>query len=747
MKKIFSFIFVIFIGFSLISCGNKNETKEDGRYAIYKLAQESDFDGTYEEWLDSIKGDKIVLNVIDNELKWKYSLEDDTKFRSLVKLSELKGKDGKDGIDGKDAKNIKDISSVKVGDMTIFTFTFDDDSKIEAKLVNKKETIKDVNSISKEINTYKIYKYQSDKKYYDIYLDKEEFSLGKVNFRFVENESLVPYISLEEMVRLYNIYLNSNDIKSIATEVDGDSLWTIKNNETIKATIKIDPENQEIVVDGNFENVFKNPIDYSKYSLFLDSKHTQTSINNDTKKTILSYSETEYTTFREDGINYYPFGLLNMVLQKYTYRKFFYNYVNLYEYNEFDQLNQMEIFEKENDLESFIVMEQMKEYIDKTYTEKDPSGNPLMPLYLRLNNRSEFVFMFENYYGLQLTRNIKSMKAYFENYGIYDDLISDNSLIRGKAFSKAAFILEDQHTAKVNTSTSPWGEDNGGKEIEGAHASKLVDERRTLGRNLANLRKNTFKDSGIAEDDYKFAILYSEDGQTAYFYFDGFDGTTNAYTNSGDTPVRKSDDKLAEEDSFFFFVKQLNEIKNHVTKVGTEDVKVKNVIIDDSQNGGGYVYILGKLLALISKDNKGITYTQIDTTNEIFKSIYQVDTNKDGIYDENDCFGNIFDFYILTSNQSFSCGNAFPIIASTNKYAKLIGERTGGGECVVDQDVFSNGLCFVHSGNEHLITYDEATKAISGVEDGIAADIVINYFEYYDIEALNKYIKKANANQ
>ena len=28
-------------------------------------------------------------------------------------------------------------------------------------------------------------------------------------------------------------------------------------------------------------------------------------------------------------------------------------------------------------------------------------------------------------------------------------------------------------------------------------------------------------------------ILYSEDGLTAYFYFDGFDGSTNAFTKSG----------------------------------------------------------------------------------------------------------------------------------------------------------------------------------------------------------------------
>ncbi len=739
MKKIISFVLILFLGVFLVSCNNNNKQEEDGRYAIYMLAKENDYKGTYEEWLESIKGDTVVLSVIDDELKWKYKEEADDKYRTLVKLSVLKGKDG---TNGKDGKEIKNISTVKVGDITIFTFTFNDNTEIKAELVNKKETIRDVKSVSKEINAYKIFKYSSDSNYYDIYLDKTEFQVGKYNFRFVENGSLVPYISLDEMVKLYNTNLLNTDIKSTVDEVDGNSLWTIKNNSTIKATVKIDPINQEFVIDGSFDNIFKNPIDYSKYSLFLNGTHTSSIVSAAQKKMVLSYKDTDFTTFKDNGINYYPFGLLNLVFQNYTNHKYFYNYVNLYEYNEFEQLNQMEIYEKESDDTSFMVMEQMKNYIDSKYTEKDQSGNPLMPMYLRRNNRSEFAFMFDNFYGLEITRNIKSMKTYFENYGIYDDMINDNSLIRGKAYSSAAFILEDSHTGKYNMSTTPWGEDNGGKDIEGAHVSKLIEERRALGRNLKNLRETTLKNKGIEEENYKKTILYSEDGKTAYFYFDGFDGLSNAYKKVDGNYVLLDDAKLAEKDSYFFFVQQLNEIKAHTTTVGSEEVKVKNVIIDDSQNGGGYVYILGKLLALISKDNKGITYSQNDITKEITKNVYQVDSNKDGVYDVNDCFGNDFNFFILTSNQSFSCGNAFPIIAAENKLAKIIGERSGGGECVVDQGLLSNGICYAHSGNEHLVIYDETKKTVKGVEDGIAPDATINYYEYYDIEALNKVIQK-----
>ena len=49
------------------------------KYEIYLLAQTSGFTGTYEEWLDSIKGDSVVITVIEGKLKWKYSNESDYK--------------------------------------------------------------------------------------------------------------------------------------------------------------------------------------------------------------------------------------------------------------------------------------------------------------------------------------------------------------------------------------------------------------------------------------------------------------------------------------------------------------------------------------------------------------------------------------------------------------------------------------------------------------------------------------------
>ena len=80
----------------------------DFKYQIFLLAQQSGYEGTYEEWIASIRGAdgtnglngrEVMLTVKDGMIVWKYSDEDDTAWRILISLNELAGVDGKDGID------------------------------------------------------------------------------------------------------------------------------------------------------------------------------------------------------------------------------------------------------------------------------------------------------------------------------------------------------------------------------------------------------------------------------------------------------------------------------------------------------------------------------------------------------------------------------------------------------------------------------------------------------------------------
>lgn len=124
-----------------------SDTSVDQKYEIYLLAQNSGYTGTYEEWLESIRGDSITVSVVDGCLKWKYSLEDESKYKLLFDLTTLKGENGKspsvsigdngnwfiDNVDteirarANDGKGIQTVSKTNTeGLVDTYTITFTD---------------------------------------------------------------------------------------------------------------------------------------------------------------------------------------------------------------------------------------------------------------------------------------------------------------------------------------------------------------------------------------------------------------------------------------------------------------------------------------------------------------------------------------------------------------------------------------------------------------------------------------------
>ena len=115
MKR-YILLLLLLLSFSLAACGsveedsqtssnNEEESNENEIRQIFELALKSGYTGTYEEWLESIKGEKgdsIVLQVSNGYIQWKY--EESNNWINLISLSELagsKGEPGKDGVDGK----------------------------------------------------------------------------------------------------------------------------------------------------------------------------------------------------------------------------------------------------------------------------------------------------------------------------------------------------------------------------------------------------------------------------------------------------------------------------------------------------------------------------------------------------------------------------------------------------------------------------------------------------------------------
>ena len=131
---------------------------------------------------------------------------------------------------------------------------------------------------------------------------------------------------------------------------------------------------------------------------------------------------------------------------------------------------------------------------------------------------------------------------------------------------------------------------------------------------------------------------------------------------------------------------------------------------------------------------------------------FEADTNLDGVIDEKDkeTVYDQFNYGVLTSRQSFSCGNLFPIVMQ-EEGAVLIGEPTGGGSCCVQIAVQPDGLTYNMSSAQWALIEENGTS----VEDGCNTDIQISprvtrvtvdgvesvnvdYSPYFDDKKLNK---------
>jgi len=85
-------------------------TYEGVQYDIYLLAVNSGYDGTYEEWLASIRGEdgqsiELRLDEESGWMQWKYANEDDNSWRNLIEIESLIGPQGPKGDTGNTGTN------------------------------------------------------------------------------------------------------------------------------------------------------------------------------------------------------------------------------------------------------------------------------------------------------------------------------------------------------------------------------------------------------------------------------------------------------------------------------------------------------------------------------------------------------------------------------------------------------------------------------------------------------------------
>ena len=216
-------------------------------------------------------------------------------------------------------------------------------------------------------------------------------------------------------------------------------------------------------------------------------------------------------------------------------------------------------------------------------------------------------------------------------------------------------------------------------------------------------------------------------GDTAVIYFDEFmDNCTERDSSYYQSPVTEEDEA---QSTFAFLHGCFEEIRKHG--------EVKNVVFNIADNGGGRVTALVSVLGFLSDDGE-VTITNRDLMAGSYrKECYHVDTNLDGVADAQDGFGGEYNFYVMCSGSSYSCGNALPYYAQKQGLASVIGTPPGGGDCIVGFFVDAYGRSASYSGMIQLGS-DEGSGFVSDEEATVPdlnmmpSVIDINSVPWYD---------------
>ena len=531
--------------------------------------------------------------------------------------------------------------------------------------------------------------------------EKADLAQGQTDLRVVKDAKDIVYVSLKGYAELLKPYfdtgvsyeLNASGYQStvVFKNKDGQSFYMIA----------LDSGFNRIYVGGDAFSVVKHKVDYSASSLSIGLKQESKVVFNN--KNVASYAlPSTYPSTFHDGTGYLPLAYLDIFSGADMEIRHLYSQSGLFQYAEAGQLKTQYVDEDE------VVTAEMELAMDY------PNG---MSNSLAEINRDCVTLVLNNLYGLRaLKTDHKNAVSWLKEKGDYDDLISSDPVKRTEAFVNVfGKDIDDDHTGVVSLMNTAFGDNvSSGFVTRGPNSIA----RRTVRDNLNKARDEHFKNNHLAVND----IEYSASGELAVIRFDGFVFAQNA----------KVDDVVTEEarltDTAMRIYDQLVSIKAHGG--------VKKVLFDISVNGGGVLGVLYKILPMLSKDNSATVAMYREEVDAVVTATLHYDGNLDGVYDAEDVFGDDFEFYILNSTVSFSCGNAFPFFAQKNGFAKMVGTRSGGGECTVATGSLPSGHYFQYSSLAHMGWYETEEGKFYGDEGGCTVDIPLEHADYFNVNLI-----------
>lgn len=148
-----------------------------------------------------------------------------------------------------------------------------------------------------------------------------------------------------------------------------------------------------------------------------------------------------------------------------------------------------------------------------------------------------------------------------------------------------------------------------------------------------------------------------------------------------------------------------------------KDGEIKNIVFDLSTNPGGYSDAVMGVISLMTGRDYLCGYNE--QSQQSFRVYFDVDRNLDGeINEEDDKVSYDFNYAVMTSGASFSCGNMFPFLVQ-EEGGMVIGDRSGGGSCSIQKAVLSEGFDIAISGCKFKLT----DRSGSDFEKGVTPDV------------------------
>ncbi len=368
------------------------------------------------------------------------------------------------------------------------------------------------------------------------------------------------------------------------------------------------------------------------------------------------------------------------------------------------------------------------------------NGNDIynVNIYSMVNNNGTLNSYGKNYYSgaySKETTRSSDYASYFYNSFLFEMQYTSGKLSEYDITSLDAKLDELGLKEKLLSTTSTTADNAVAKVInqlfhDGGHT--CFNYRGNTVEYDANYNSRLFSD--LTKYDSKYTKVYN-----TYYQLNNERGTLQQNVDiSGSTAVIRFDT--------FDYTSESISLKNISSNTSTygiiynafkqieQNSSVENVVFDLSLNLGGASTALAYAYSFISDDPVSVNLIN-PVTNAKYKEAVTVDNDLDGDLNDKDSYEGKYNFYVITSAASFSCANMFAMLAKDNSKAKIIGEKSSGGDCSIKPGITIDGCSFNMSSTLKYVNND-GTSADNGVELDYALDS--SYF--YNPSKLDSYL-------